>query len=640
MSHCLFQVLRARIKAAATSGFFVVSGCVVLALAAPLTGRAQSPSLSQVVITGNREPTPLDRIVGDVVVIDSDRIRASSVDSLEDLLRREGGIQLSRNGGPGQSAGLLIRGSGASSTLVLVDGVRIGSATLGQVDFAAIGLAQIERIEILRGPASSLYGADAVGGVVQIITRRGAGAPRLTAHGAVGELHSSAADLSVAGSQDRFDYAAGVAREASRGVSAIKPGDAFGLFNPDRDGYARTNLNFRGGYTFAPGHRVGVNVVENHLRAQYDGAEFLPPDFTADASPDFRNRLQTRVTSLDYRGQIAPAWSTTVQISGQSDDLRSGANDVSRYRTRRQQATWQNALQIADGQQVVGAIDWLGEEVDATPYSGSPRRRTAAFVLGYTGALGAWKLQADLRHDRNSAYGGATTGKLGLGVDIRPGLTLRAVAGTAFRAPAFNDLYFPGYGVPTVGPEHSRSLEAGLQWRSGDSSTGATVYRNRVRDLIAFEADRNFCPADPSYDFGCARNINRATLQGATLTAAHRIGSLALRATLDFLDAKDNATGQRLPRRAAHQESLGADWSGGAWTAGAALLRVGARPDAGAMLPAYQIVDLQARLRLSPHWQIETRLLNAFDRRYEPQRDYQALGRQGWIGVRYDGAGL
>ncbi|HEX7438031.1 MAG TPA: TonB-dependent receptor [Caldimonas sp.] len=634
-----FPVPRTWFKAQATPSPFVAIVFLVGA-SAMCVAQAQPQSLPPVVITGNREPTPLDRIVGDVVVIDAERIRASNADSLEDLLRREGGIQLSRNGGPGQSAAILLRGSGASSTLVLVDGVRIGSATLGQVDFAAIGLAQIERVEILRGPGSSLYGADAVGGVVQIITRHGSGAPRVTAHAALGELDSRSADLSVGGSDGRVDYAASLARESSRGISSIKPGDLFGLYNPDRDGFARTNLQLRGGFTFTPGQRLGLGVVESRLLAQYDGAEFLPPGFNADASPDFRNRLLTRATSLDYRGVLAPNWTMTVQASGQSDDLHSGGTETSRFKTDRQQLTWQNAWRPAEGQQWLGAIERLDESVQASPYSSSPRRHTTALVLGYTGAFGIYKVQADVRHDRNSVYGRVSTGKLGLAADIRPGVTLRAVAGTAYRAPAFNDLYFPGYGVPTIGPEHSHSLEAGVQWRSDEASAGATVYRNRVRDLIAFEADRSFCPADPSYDFGCARNVNRATLQGATLTAAHRLGAFAGRATFDVLDAKDDATGQRLPRRAADQESLGADWSGAAWTAGVAFLRVGARPDAGAMLPAYQTVDLQARYRLTPHWQAEGRLLNAFDHRYEPQRDYQALGRQGWIGLRYDGVGL
>ncbi|MDQ6679830.1 MAG: TonB-dependent receptor [Pseudomonadota bacterium] len=601
---------------------------------------AQPQTLAPIVVTGTREPTPLDRVIGDVVVIDAEQIRRSSADSLEDLLRREGGIQLSRSGGPGQNAALLLRGSGASSTLVLVDGVRIGSATLGQVDLSAIGLAQIERIEILRGPGSSLYGADAVGGVVQIITRRGTGAPHLAAHGALGELHSSVADASVGGSDPRFDYAASLSRESSRGISAVKPGDSFGVFNPDRDGFARVNAQVRGGLVLAPGHRIGLGVVENRLNSRYDGVEFPPPNFSADASPDFRNHYVTRVTVLDYRGAVSRSWTTTVQVSGQSDDLLSGGAELSRFKTNRQQLIWQNAWRPAKDQQVVAAIERLDEKVEATPYSTSPRRNNTGAVLGYSGSLGDFKVQADARIDHNSTYGDVSTGKVGIAYDVQPGLTLRAVAGTAFRAPTFNDLYFPGFGVSTIGPEHSRSVEAGVQWKADASSASATVYRNRARDLIVFEADRSFCPADRAYDSGCARNVSRATLQGATLSAAHRRGAFAFRATLDFLDAKDAATGERLPRRAAHQESFAVDWSRGAWTAGAALLQVGARPEGGVVLPAYRTVDLQARLRLAANWRLEAKLLNAFDRRYEPQRDYQALGRQGWLGVRYDGAGL
>ena len=256
------------LRAQASTRVAAPSLLILSFIAAVVPCAAQTPpfGLAPVVITGNREPTPLDRIVGDIVVIDAERIRASSADSVEDLLRREGGIQLSRNGGPGQSASVLLRGVSASGMLVLVDGVRIGSATLGQVDFAGIALSQIERIEILRGPASSLYGADAVGGVVQIITRRGTGAPRLTAEVALGELHSSRFNAALSGASGALDYAALLGQEASRGISAVKPDDTFGLFNPDRDGYRRTDLQAGGGITLAPGHRVGATVVANRLR--------------------------------------------------------------------------------------------------------------------------------------------------------------------------------------------------------------------------------------------------------------------------------------------------------------------------------------------------------------------------------------
>ncbi|HRY90419.1 MAG TPA: TonB-dependent receptor plug domain-containing protein, partial [Rubrivivax sp.] len=156
------------------------SWSVVVFSAAPAAwAQAEATPPSEVQVIGTRAPAALGSVVSDVVVIDRDRIRASSADSIEDLLRREGGMQASRNGGPGQTAGLMIRGSSSSSTLVLIDGVRTGSATLGQTDLATISLGQVERIEIMRGPGSSLYGADAIGGVVNIVTRRGDGAPYL-----------------------------------------------------------------------------------------------------------------------------------------------------------------------------------------------------------------------------------------------------------------------------------------------------------------------------------------------------------------------------------------------------------------------------------------------------------------------------
>jgi len=170
------------LRSSAPRAPLAVTGCCLAMLASIATPALAQTRLEPIVITGSREPQALDRVTADVVVIDAERIRASTADSIEDLLRREAGVQVSRNGGPGQNASIFIRGGGANTTVVLIDGVRVGSATLGQVEFESIGLAQIDHIEILRGPASSLYGADAVGGVVQIFTKRGEGEPRFSAN--------------------------------------------------------------------------------------------------------------------------------------------------------------------------------------------------------------------------------------------------------------------------------------------------------------------------------------------------------------------------------------------------------------------------------------------------------------------------
>jgi vitamin B12 transporter len=601
---------------------------------------AADRSLDPVVVSGTREPETLGRSSADIVVIDSETIRTTTADSVEDLIRRVAGVQLARNGGPGQSSGYFIRGASTNSTVVLVDGVRIGSATLGQAEFEALGLAQIDHIEVLRGPASSLYGADAVGGVIQIFTRRGSGAPRWGGGAELGGYDSARGDAAASGSLGAWDYALSLGIEKSAGVSAITPNDQFGNFNPDRDGFRRKSGDVNLGFAPAAGHRVGVHVLETRLNAQYDSSEFPPPTFAQDATPDFRNHLTTRVASIDYRGTPLRVWTTTVQVSRAVDDLTSGGNIQSRFITTREQATWQNAFALAPDQQLLVALEHQVERATAEVFAAEQVRRNNAAVAGYSGTVGSVSLQADVRHDDNSAYGSNTTGRAGVSYEVARGVKLRALAGTTFRAPTFNDLAYPGFGVPTIRPERGQSIEAGAAWQGDDAGLSATIYRNNVRDLIGFEPDPAKCPPDPAYAFGCAANTSRARLQGATLMANARWAGVDLHANVDFLDATDADTGVRLPRRAAHQESVGASTSRGAWRFGADLLFVGSRPDNGVVLGGYAVVDLRVAWQPQKTWWIEAKLNNALDRHVEPVRDYQGLGRQAWLGVRVDTAGL
>lgn len=614
------------------------SWSVVVFSAAPAAwAQAEATPPSEVQVIGTRAPAALGSVVSDVVVIDRDRIRASSADSIEDLLRREGGMQASRNGGPGQTAGLMIRGSSSSSTLVLIDGVRTGSATLGQTDLATISLGQVERIEIMRGPGSSLYGADAIGGVVNIVTRRGDGAPYLRGNIAGGNHASGEGYAALSGSNAGFDYALSVSGETTKGVSAVRPGDLWGIYNPDDDGFSRYGLSLAGGYSWQQGQRIGLSYSGSRLRSQFDSAEFLPPNFLPDASPDFRNRLDTQLTTLQYQGTLSTEWTNLLRASYQTDQLESGANVISTYNTTRRQFTAQTTWQASAQHQLVGAIDYLDESIYSSDYQ-APSRDNTGLVLGYTGRFGAQKLQADLRWDHNSAYDNQTTGKLGWGMDIADGWSVRAVAGTAFRAPTFNDLYYPGYGVATLQAERSRSIEAGVNYKAAMTSLAATAYYNKVSDLIGYQADPNLCP--PGFPFGCAGNTARALLQGITMQGLQQWGNFQFTLALDWLNAKDRDTDEQLPRRAANQQTFAVDWTEGPWQLGGTVLRVSQRPDAGVLLPAYALLNLNARWRFERFWQIEARLQNATGRDYQPARDYQDVGRQFWIGLRYDGKGL
>lgn len=603
-------------------------------------------ALEPVVVTGTREMQSLENSAADVVLIDREALEESGAASVEDALRQFAGLQLSRNGGPGQSGGYFLRGVGASGVVVLVDGMRVGSATLGQVEFSGMSLSQIDRIEVLRGAASGLYGADAVGGVINIITQRGMGKPRVRAGVAVGNYGAREADAGLSGDDGLIDYAVSVGHERNEGVSAIRPGDSAGYYNPDRDGFRRTVGSLNLGLAPAKGHRVGLIASQSKLNSRYDSAIFDPVTYAADASPDFRNRLETRQVALDYRGVLNERWTTSLQVGSGTDELLSGAATTDHFETDRRQLTWQNRIVLMAGQQLVLAHEYLREDVESSSYTRSQRRTNRALIAGYVGSFGATGVEASVRRDDNSAYGATTTGSLAVRHEVTPNLAVRAQAGKSFRAPTFNDLYYPNYGVSSLRPENGRNIELGAHWQAGQrdegwgrNSVGMTVYRNRVRDLIGYNPDSTGTSCPAGY-FGCAGNTSQATLRGVTLDAAHHRGAWKLRAQVDFLHARDEQTGARLARRAAHQGSLMADYAQDRWGAGGTLVEVGSRPDGTKRLGGYSTLDLRAHWRPASHWQLEVRVLNALDRDIEPVRDYQALGRQVWMGMRVDTAGL
>lgn len=623
-----------------------VGQAVALALM-PVSALAQStgtPAPQSIQVVGSRESAPVAWATSDVVVIDAAKLRDSLADSLEDVLRREAGLQLSRNGGPGQSAALLARGMGASGLVVLIDGVRVGSASLGQFGFESLPLASIERIEVLRGAGSSLWGSDALGGVVLITTKKGSSAAaQVAGHALVGSLGTRAMSAQVSGQVGAstpaaagvWDYAAGASTERSHGINAVVPGDAFGQHNPDRDGHTRRHAQGRVGYTPVPGHRIGVSLLASKLNAQYDGADFDPVTFAPDASADFRNRQSLSTAALDYRGPLSATWTQTARWAQSRDDLTTGGAFQSRFVTRRDQLSWQHRLQPSASLQWLAALERMTEAVASTSFLQTESRRQHAATVGMVATEGSHTLQGDARWDHVSTLGSVATWRLGWRTALSASWSVRASLGTAFRAPSFNDLYFPGYGVSTLRPERSRNIELGTTWRDQNQEASATVYRMTVRDLIGYQPLATLCPADPAYSFGCAGNTQRARLQGATLAGTQRLGAWMVGAHLDLLDATDADSGQRLARRAAHQGGFRVDWTQGPWSSGLHGLRVGSRPDGGSNLPAYNLFDAVVRWAFLPDWRVEAKVNNLGNTQYQPVRDYLAPGRTWALTLRY-----
>lgn len=608
--------------------------CIVAVACSVVAASAAAQSSETIVVTGSREPLAVSRLAADVVVIDGDTLRASGATSLADVLREQAGVQISRNGNAGAATAVMIRGASGSQTVVLVDGVRVGSATLADPSIQALPLAQIERIEVLRGPGSSLYGADAVGGVVNIVTRRADAGVRFDAALAFGSRGGRELSAGASATLGAWDIAASLAQDHADGDSALRPGDPYANYNADDDGYTRDSGQLRIGFAPAPGHRIGLSLLRSRLETQIDSTEYAPPTYAPDNTPDFRDELDVDATALEWRGTLGAGLVATMRVDRSVDDSRTGKAVVNRFRTTRDHALAQLAWETGTVGQFVAAVERLEEDAKTDSYRGD--RDTDVAVLAWTGTSGRFAWQADLRRDDSSDYGAETTGRLGASFALTPTWRLRALAGNSFRAPSFNDLLYPGYGSADIKPERGRSVEFGVEWAADGDRAGLTVYRNKVKNLIGYQPDRSFCPDDPAYDYGCAGNVSRARLQGATLSGAKALGDWSLRAQVDFLDAKNEDTGARLTRRAAHQETLGADWRRGDWSAGASLLHVGARPDSR-QLGAETTLDLKAGWRFAKGWTLESRLLNATDEDLEPAAYYRGPAREFWLGLRYEG---
>jgi vitamin B12 transporter len=611
----------------------------------PVSRRAAAPALAlalslcptfvvaqtspEVLVTATRTPQAAADILADHTLISSEEIVRSGATNIIDLLQKQRGIEVVRNGGPGTASSVLIRGADAKQSVVLVDGIRIGSSTTGTANWAALPLANIERIEIVYGPLATLYGADAIGGVVQIFTREGSGAPSVTASVTGGSDRTRNADASVSGKTGRFSYAIAAVHDEDDGFSATKRGSA--SYNADNDGYQRDSASARFVFDSGVDSQLGLQYLHSRLDAQYDSGASRFDTRTNQELDNVALFANTRFTP-DWRvqGQIAQANDKSISISS------AAASGTSAIETRQTQFSVQSDLAIgADLLQVL--LERREEEVlSGATAALNTSRATNSVGASYSLKRGSHLATASVRRDDSTQYGGKTTGGLGYGYRFNQGLRASVTAGTSFRAPTFNELYFPGFGVATNQPEHGRNVEGGLYWNDGTSEAGITYFHNRLTDLLITAA---VCPVEAAtHTFGCAYNVDRATLSGVTIGGRTRLYAIDLRGALDFQDPRDDTTGKQLVRRARRHASFSAETTRGAWTAGAALQVSGRRYDDLAnrnTLGGYGLVNLFAQYQLARDWSVLARWNNVADKQYELARNYATAGSQVFVGVRY-----
>jgi len=597
---------------------------------------APDTAAETVIVTATRTPERADRVIADNTVIDRDEIARAGAGSVADVLARQRGIEIVRNGGPGASTSVYLRGANSNQVVVLIDGVRIGSSTTGAASWNAIPLSAIDHIEIVYGPLSTLYGADAIGGVVQIFTRKSDGAPQLGAGIGGGTYASRQLDAAIHGSSGGISYAFGAAHEASDGFSSTRQGSS--SYNPDDDGYSRNSANGRIALQLAEGIDAGVQFLKSRLRAQYDSGA---------ASFDTRNIQDLDSYAMFLNGRLLPNWRSSLQWARSNDKLgsftSSAAAGTSQIATRQDETTWQNTiaigadtLQLLAGHRKETVLSTSGADTAATPPSPMNRSRvTNSVAASYDLRRGSHLVDVSARND-HSIYGSKTTGAAGYGYEFSRDLRATASIGTSFRAPTFNELYYPGYGLASNKPEQGRNAEAGLRYQVSGVELQASYYRNRLTDMLV---NVNPCPSRVGNVSGsCAYNVNHALLEGWTLSAGTRINAIDLRASADFQDPRDETTGKQLARRTRRHVTLSASHSAGKLEYGAELQASGQRFDDAAnknRLGGYGLLNLTTSWHLTPDWSLLVRLDNAADKRYELARNYGTAGRSWFAALHY-----
>lgn len=595
----------------------------------PMFSHATEPAMAAVLVTAARAPQAASDVLSDHVVLSSDDILRSGAGTVIDLLQQQRGIEVARNGGGGTNSSVFMRGGDSKQTVVLIDGVRIGSSTSGIANWSALPLANVDRIEIIYGPLATMYGADAIGGVIQVFTKRGAGAPQFSAGVSAGSAGTLTGDETVSGGTDRISYAFGVSHEQEEGYSATRPGNF--SYNPDHDGYKKQAVTGQLAYTIAAGHEAGLVFMHSKLDAQYDAGA---------TSFDARSEQKQDNLALFSSHQLSSAWRLRFQGSVAYDKSANFANatpaGTSSLDTRLTAFSAQSDLAVGpDLLQLL--LERRSEDVTSSATRAlNAGRDTNSGAVSYSLKRGSHLASASARLDDSTQYGSKSTGGLGYGYRITRSLRVNASLGTSFRAPTFNELYYPNYGVASNRPEHGKNAEAGLAYHSGATEVTAVYYRNRMTDLLV---STSRCPIEvASHPFGCAYNVNQATMRGLSAGARTRLGAFALRASADLQDPRDDTTGKRLVRRAKRHGDLALDYTSGPLTLGAGVELSGKRFDDTAnrnTLPGYGLLNLFASYRFAPDWTIIGRWNNATDKKYELARTYATAGSQAFVGIRY-----
>ncbi|WP_040243791.1 TonB-dependent receptor domain-containing protein [Chromohalobacter japonicus] len=607
----------------------------LLWLALVMAGSAQAQGdqrLSDLQVTANRLPQSQSDVLASTTVIDRDDIERSQAGSIIDLLQGRAGIEIAQSGSPGTTSSLFMRGTESDHSLVLVDGVRINSATSGGASLEMLPLEAIERIEIVRGPRAAAYGADAIGGVIQVFTRRG------TATGTQGGLKASIGSDStqrqsawVATGDDDTRLNASLFHRDGDGFNATQADDS-----GERDGFEREGAQLGLSHRINDDVEVSVNALRQNFEGEYDNC-FRTGDFLAPASQDCvtKGYLQSFGGRLDV--QLQPDWQmliTAGHFDEQREERRAGERQ-SLIESHRDEVGLQHRFTRDNGVDVLG-VDYRHDNVDFDNRAGASYDRDSRENIGIYGMMqrtyGAHELSGSLRYDDDSLFGDETTGSLGYAYRLTPYQRLGASISTAYKAPNLIDLYGP-YGTnPDLDAETAENLEAFWAYERDNWHTRVTVFDNRIDDLIGY---------DPITSV--PYNVDEARIRGVELSGGWQAGGLTLSASLTHQNPEDRQTGERLQRRARTFGRMDADYALADWSFGATLRAAGDRRDTDFVtygdttVAGYGVVDLRTSWQVTPMVELSAKVENAFDKEYQLVDGYNTQDRyvEGGVTLRF-----
>ena len=561
--------------------------------------REDALKLPQTLITGNRQVEARSDSSSANTVFTRDDIDRLQPTSLTDLLGRVPGVQVARSGGRGGLPGIYIRGTKSAQSLVLVDGQRMANATSADSNLHYLNIDQIERVEVLRGSRSVIYGSDAIGGVIQVFTRRGADqAPQLRLHSAIGSYGSSQNSVGVSGgdTQTRFNLSAALENTAGINRTTV----SYPVDN-DHDAYRNKSVSLNVSHTLSNSLEVGISAIKNNGKTELDAM------YGQKGYSDFD--ISSIASFVD--AQLTERWNSRLEL-GHSENREKTRDklspDIYSFNTYRNSLNWQNNLTLDDKNSLILGADAYEDSVRSnTNFDKDSRWNRAAFIQ-HRFAGDYFSTELGLRHDSNQQFGSNNTWSASLTVPLNANNDVLLSYSEGFRAPTFNDLYYPDYGNPTLKPEHSKSYE--VQWRSqlSDSSRLETsLYRTDIRDAIV---------ADTQW---VQQNIGAARITGFESALQQEWFGWQSSLGIAIIDPRDRETGHTLSRRARRTLSLDLDRQfdqlgvGASWQAVSSSYNdeQNQHPIAG-----YGLLGVRGNWQVSPEVKLDLKLDNLLDKTF------------------------